>query len=71
MWKPFCTRPDVARFHFLDETGLRLDYCRQYARATGGQQVGQAVPLTRGRSLTLIGVLSVRGLGAVQLLEGD
>ncbi|WP_139255375.1 hypothetical protein [Hymenobacter psychrophilus] len=20
-----CTRPDVARFHFLDETGLRLD----------------------------------------------
>ena len=65
-----CTRPDVARFHFLDETGLRLDYCRQYARATGGQRVGQAVPLTRGRYLTLIGALSVRGLGAVQLLEG-
>lgn len=65
-----CTRPDVARFHFLDETGLRLDYCRQYGRAKGGQRVGQAVPLTRGRSLTLIGALSVRGLGAVQLLEG-
>lgn len=65
-----CTRPDVARFHFLDETGLRLDYCRQYARAPGGQRVGQAVPLTRGRSLTLIGALSVQGLGAVQLLEG-
>lgn len=65
-----CTRPDVARFHFLDETGLRLDYCRQYARATGGQRVGQPVPLTRGRCLTLIGTLSVRGLGAVQLLDG-
>ncbi|MBT9395060.1 transposase [Hymenobacter sp. NST-14] len=60
----------MARFHFLDETGLRLDYCRQYARAPGGQRVGQPVPLTRGRSLMLIGALPVQGLGAVQLLEG-
>ena len=45
-----CTRPDVARFHFLDETGLRLDYCRRYARAAGGQRVGQPVPLTRTAS---------------------
>ncbi len=58
-----CTRPEVARFHFLDETSLRLDYCRRYARAKGGQRVGQSVPLTRARSLTLIGALSVRGLG--------
>ena len=65
-----CSRPDVARFHFLDETALRLDYCRRYARAPGGQRVGGAVPLARGRSLTLIGALSVHGLGAVQLLEG-
>jgi transposase len=65
-----CTRPDVARFHFLDETGLRLDYVRTHARAVGGARAGGAVPLRRGRSLTLIGALSVRGLGAVQLLEG-
>ena len=65
-----CARPDVARFHFLDETALRLDYTRRYARAPGGQRVGGAVPLTRGRSLTLIGALSVNGLGAVQVLEG-
>lgn len=65
-----CTRPDVARFHFFDETGLRLDYTRRYARAVGGARVGQPVPLKRGRSLTLIGALSVRGLGAVQVLEG-
>lgn len=65
-----CSRPDVARFHFLDETGLRLDYARRYARAVGGQRVGQAVPLTRGRSLTLIGALSVHGLEAVQVLDG-
>jgi len=63
-------RTDVARFHFLDETGLRLDYTRRYARALGGRRVGQAVPLKRGRSLTLIGALSVRGLQAVQVLEG-
>lgn len=62
-------RPDLAQFHFLDETGLRLDQCRRYARARGGQRVGQAVPLKRGRSLTLIGALSVRGLHGVQLLS--
>jgi len=65
-----CTRPDVGRFHFLDETGLRLDYTRRYGRAAGSQRVGGAVPLQRGRSLTLIGALSVKGLGAVQLLDG-
>ena len=65
-----CTRADVARFHFLDETGLRLDYTRTHARAVGGQRVGGALPLTRGRSLTLIGALSVHGQGAVQLLKG-
>lgn len=65
-----CTRPDVARFHFLDETGLRLDYARTHGRAIGGQRVGGAIPLRRGSSLTLIGVLSVRGLGAVQVLKG-
>jgi transposase len=60
----------VARFHFLDETGLRLDYTRTHGRAVGGRRVGGAVPLRRGPSLTLIGALSVRGLGAVQLLNG-
>jgi transposase len=60
----------VARFHFVDETGLRLDYTRTHARAVGGQRVYGAVPLTRGRSLTLIGALSVHGLGVVQLLTG-
>jgi transposase len=65
-----CTRPDVARFRFLDETGLRLDYARTHARAVCGARARGAVPLKRGPSLTLIGALSVRGLRAVQLLEG-
>lgn len=65
-----CTRADVARFHFLDETGLRLDYARTHGRALGGQRVGGAVPLQRGPARTLIGTLSVHGLGAVQLLDG-
>ena len=63
-------RPDVHRFYFLDETGLRLDYTRPYARAPGGRRVGGAVPLRRGKSLTLIGVLGVRGRQAVQVLDG-
>lgn len=32
--------------------------------------MGQAVPLKRGPSLTLIGTLSAQGLGAVQFFEG-
>jgi transposase len=64
-------RTDVGRFHFLDETSLRLDYTRRYGRARGGRRVGGAVPLRRpARSLTLIGALSVRGLHGVQVLEG-
>ena len=64
-------RTDVSRFHFLDETGLRLDYTRHYGRARGGRRVSGAVPLRRpARSLTLIGALSVRGLHGVQVLEG-
>ena len=27
---------DMRRFHFLDETGLRLDACYRYARAVEG-----------------------------------
>ncbi|AMJ64214.1 transposase [Hymenobacter sp. PAMC 26628] len=64
-------RPDVARFHFLDETGRRLGYARRYGRARGGRRVGGAVPLRRpARSLTLIGALSVRGLHGAHVLEG-
>lgn len=56
----------MGRFHFLDETGLRLDYTRRYGRAQRGRRVGRAVPLRcPGRSLTLISALSVRGLHGV------
>lgn len=64
------TRADLHRFYFLDETGLRLDYTRRYGRAPGGRRVVGAVPLRRGRNLTLIGALGVRGLQAVQVLDG-
>jgi transposase len=64
-------RTDMSRFHFLDETGLRLDYTRRYGRAWGGRRVAGAVPLRRANcSLTLIGASSVRGLHGVQVLEG-
>jgi len=63
-------RADLHRFYFLDETGLRLDYTRRYARTSGGQRVGGGGPLKHGRAVTLIGALGVRGLTAVQLLDG-
>lgn len=49
-------RPDVHQYYFLDETGLRLDYTRHYTRARDSRRVG--------------GALDVRGLTAVQVLDG-
>ena len=63
-------RADMPRFYFLAETGLRLDYTRRYGRAPGSQRVSGAVPLRRGRSLTLSGARGVCGPTAVQVLEG-
>jgi hypothetical protein len=47
-------RSDAGRFHFLDETGLRLDYTRRYGQARGAQSRALAPP---SRSLILIGTL--------------
>lgn len=33
-------RSDIGRFHFLDETRLRLDYSRCYGRARGRRRAG-------------------------------
>ena len=49
--------------------GLSLDTYVYYICAMGRQYVGQVVRLERGPSLTLIGMLSAQGLGALQLLE--
>jgi len=45
---------DFTRFKFVDETSTNLTYCRRYARAEGGQRVGQGVPLHGGPNVTLI-----------------
>jgi hypothetical protein len=59
----------VAHFHFLDETGLQLDYTWCYACATRRLIRRLAGTPKAGRSLTLIGAFSVRELQRVQVLN--
>ena len=63
-------RLDRRRFVFTDETGFHLAMTRAYGRAARGARVNQSVPRNRGRGVTLIGSLGLRGLLAPFSLEG-
>jgi len=57
-------------FKFVDETSTNLTYCRRYARAEGGQRVGQGVPLHGGPNVTLVAALTPSGLAAAMTVSG-
>lgn len=61
---------DFTCFKFVDETSTNLTYCRRYARAEGGQRVGQAVPLHGGPNVTLVAALTSNGLQAAMTVSG-
>lgn len=63
-------RLDRRRLVFTDETGFHLAMTRAYGRAARGERVNQSVPRDRGRGVTLIGSLGLRGLLAPFSLEG-
>jgi transposase len=63
-------RLDRRRFVFTDETGFHLAMTRAYGRAARGERVNQSVPRNRGRGVTLIGSLGLRGVLAPLSLEG-
>ena len=61
---------EVSRLKFVDEAGATLALTRLYGRAAPGQRVVDAVPQNYGSSQTLLGALSVEGVGAPWLIEG-
>lgn len=49
---------------FLDESGVTTAFVRRYARAPGGQRAVGRVPAGHWTQLTILGALSLTGLGA-------
>jgi transposase len=60
----------VDRFKFIDEAGVNLSMTRRYARAPRGQRATGSVPANHGANVTMIGALSIDGLGATMTIEG-
>jgi hypothetical protein len=47
---------------FVDESGSNLGMTRLYGRAEKGQRVYDSVPLNRGKNVTIIGAIALKGL---------
>jgi transposase len=54
----------------IDETGSNLALTRRYARAPKGKRARGTTPRKRGKNVTMITDLSLRGLGEVFLTDG-
>ena len=55
---------------FIDETGLNLAMNRHYARAKKGKRASSHCPYNRGRNMTLIGAIALRGFLAPFTFKG-
>jgi transposase len=55
---------------FVDETSSTTTMTRRYARAPQGERAEGRVPRNHGTCTTLIGALSLAGLGAVMTVSG-
>ena len=55
---------------FVDETGSNLAMTRRYARSLRGSRAYSDAPYQRGKNLTLIGAIALRGLVGEMTLPG-
>jgi hypothetical protein len=60
----------VARYKFIDESGINLAMTRLFGRAPRGKRVVDTVPQNYGPNVTMIGALSLQGWEAVMTVEG-
>lgn len=58
------------RLRFIDESGVNLAMTRRSGRAPKGARVLDAVPQNYGLHVTMVGALSLYGIGAVMTVEG-
>ena len=49
-------------FVFIDEAGVNLALIRLYARATKGKRARGAKPQKRGKNVSMIGAIALRGI---------
>jgi transposase len=61
---------DPARLVFIDETGLRTDMVRPWARSPRGVEVIGRVPFKTWKSITFIAALRHDGMVAPMVIEG-
>jgi transposase len=61
---------DVARFKFLDESGVNLDLTRRYGRAAPDQRVVDSAPQPSGPQTTTLAVIGLTGVTAPWVLSG-
>jgi len=61
---------EVSRLKFVDESGVNLAMTRRYGRAPKGLRVVGAVPQNYGQQVTILGAMSLAGIGAVMTVEG-
>lgn len=61
---------DVSRLKFVDEAGVNLAMTRRYGRAPKGVRVVGAVPHNYGQQVTILGAMSLAGIGAVMTVAG-
>ncbi|MBN8226501.1 IS630 family transposase [Corallococcus macrosporus] len=59
-----------SRLHFIDETAATLSMMCRYGRARRGARARGYVPLGRWQVLTIIGDLTLQGVGPVLTFEG-
>jgi transposase len=62
---------DAQRLIVVDECGSNIALTPLYARAPKGQRAHGSVPRNRGKNTTLLGSLSLSGIGACMIMEGS
>jgi transposase len=55
---------------FVDETSTNIAMTRRYARSARGERAYGSVPRNHGTATTLVGALSLEGLGPAMVIEG-
>ena len=61
---------DPSELVILDESGFSLSLYQHYGWATRGKRVVEAVPVNRGKNLSVLGALDQEGMLAIRHKEG-
>src|SRR5438270_12505816 len=69
-WREHTKELDASKFVFLDESGSNIALTRLYARAPKGKRARGSIPRNRGKNMTLMASLSLRGMGEALILHG-